>query len=1128
MITRFFFFGSFVVIMLRAWLALLVTTLLLSGCTSNTYDHRGFSLVESSHSGITFTNFLKYNESFNAYTYRNFYNGAGVALGDINNDGLLDIYFSGNQVDNRLYLNEGNFRFKDITVSAGVSCSNVWSTGVSMADVNGDGWLDIFVCKSGPPFGGVRHNELFINNGDLTFTEASKEWGVADEGLSIHAVFFDYDKDGDLDFYLLNNSNRSVGIYDLKIGQREVRDPFGGNKLYRNDGGHFIDVSEQSGIYSSAIGFGLGVTIADINRDGWQDIYVSNDFFERDYIYLNNGDGTFTEALEELVTEISMGSMGADIADINNDGYPEIFVTEMLPESLERIRTKTLFESWDKYRSNVENGYFRQFTRNVLQLNNKRISSANHSVSFSEIGRYSNVYATDWSWGALIFDYNNDGYKDIFVANGIAKDLTDQDYIHFEAGKLLNAVNLRSDSALLKTLIDRIPSEPVPNYLFENQTDLKFINKSPDVGLDFSGFSNGAAYGDLDNDGFLDLVVNNINAEALIYKNLGIVNSNSNFIQIQLLGVGNNKAAFGTQVSVYCQYDSFYIEQSPVRGYLSSVDPKLHIGIGHHEVIDSIIIRWNDNLYSVLRDIRTNQLLSINESKILKIKNVHRPKDVEPFFKKEISVVSYKHEATSFIDFDRDRLLFEAVTNEGPGMAIADVNHDGLDDLFICGGADQASALWIQVTPGSFKKSNEGVFQVDKKSEDVKAIFFDANNDGHIDLYVASGGNQFPFGSPMYKDRLYFNNGFGIFAKANGIVDPIDMTESTGFVVNIDFDEDGDEDIIVGSRLIPFYYGYPAQAFLLMNDGNGRFKDVTLQYAPEFLKLGLLRDAVCFDFDRDGDLDLLLCGEWMQLRLFENREGFFYDISEAVGLNDTQGFWSTLAIGDFNQDGFIDFVAGNMGLNSRIGGTKGYPVSMYVNDFDRNGSPEQILCVEIDKQEYPLVLLHDLWRQIPSLKKKFPNFSSYRSATITNLFNPEIVEESIKLKANVLQSSVFLNNKGRSFTPIALPSHAQFSKLYALQALDVNNDSILDIVYGGNQFKAKPEYGIQGGTYGGVLIGKGDGTFSIPAIENSGIFIKGEIRDIDLISLGNENHIVFSRSNDSLVFFSFNKFYEKN
>lgn len=1115
--------------MIRSLICVIIALLQIS-CRDNSLNEVFFQLIDSKHSGITFNNTLVYDASLNAYTYRNFYNGAGVALGDINNDGLLDIYFSGNQVDNKLYLNEGDFRFRELTSAAGVSCPNVWSTGVSMVDVNGDGWLDIFVCKSGPPFGGVRHNELFINNGDLTFTEASKEWGVADEGLSIHAVFFDFDKDGDLDFYLLNNSNRSVGIYDLKVGQREVRDPFGGNKLYRNDGDHFTDVSEQSGIYSSAIGFGLGVTIADINKDGWQDIYVSNDFFERDYLYLNNGNGTFRETLEEMITEISMGSMGADIADINNDGYPDIFVTEMLPESLERIRTTTLFESWDKYRANVDNGYYRQFTRNVLQLSNGRVPESSHSVSFSEIGRYANVHATDWSWGALIFDYNNDGLKDIFVANGIAKDLTDQDYIHFEASELLTSANLKKDSLLLKKLMDRIPSVPVPNYLFENQSGNQFVNKAAMAGVNFSGFSNGAAYGDLNNDGFLDLVVSNINAEALIYKNQGALykDRNSNFVQIRLIGDGSNTAALGAQLTVYCQLDSFYVEQSPVRGYLSSVDPKLHLGIGRHTMIDSMIIRWNDGQYSILRGIKANELLTIDERRILKLNEFRYTKPIVPLFVKDRKGIPYKHEATEFIDFNRDRLLFEAVSNEGPGVAIADVNSDGLEDLFICGGEGQAGSLWMQVIPGHFKKSNEHVFELDRKSEDVKAIFFDANNDGHLDLYVASGGSQFPYGSPLYRDRLYLNDGLGGFSRANQIVDPIDLTESTAFVVNIDFDNDGDDDLIVGSRLIPFYYGYPAQAFLLMNDGNGKFNDVTHEYAPGFNSLGLLRDAVSFDFDLDGDLDLLFCGEWMRLTLFENRSGSFHYISDQVGLQDTHGLWNVLTIGDFNQDGLIDFAAGNMGLNSRLANSTGDPIAMYVSDFDRNGSPEQILCKEISNVDYPLVLLPDLWRQIPSLKKKFPNFNSYKSATMLDLFDQQIIDQSLRLKASTLESTVFLNKGSKSFIPIPLPVQAQFSKLYSLMAIDVNNDSVLDIVYGGNQFKAKPEMGIQGGTYGGVLVGKGDGSFSFLSSEKSGVFVGGEIRDIGLISTGNERILVFAKSNDSLSVVRFNKFYEQN
>jgi hypothetical protein len=1066
-------------------------------------------------SGIQFENTLIYDEHFNAYTYRNFYNGAGVALGDINNDGLLDIYFCGNEVDNKLYLNKGNFTFEDITERAGVACHDVWSTGVSMADINGDGWLDFFVCKSGPPRSGVRHNELFINNGDLTFTESSEVWGVADSGLSIHAVFFDYDKDSDLDFYLLNNSNRSVGIYDLKVGQREIRDPFGGNKLYRNDRNHFTDVSESAGIYGSAIGFGLGVTAADVNRDGWPDLFVSNDFFERDYLYINNQDGTFTESLEAAVNETSLGSMGADIADLNNDGYPEIYVTEMLPETLDRVRTKTIFEDWDKYSANVVNGYYHQFTRNVLQLNNGPIPGNEQLVSFSEISRYTGMHATDWSWGALIFDYNNDGKKDVFVANGIAKDLTDQDYINFEASAMLTSANLKSDSLLLKKLMDRIPSVPLSNYLFENQGKLNFNNKSLELGLGLPGFSNGAAYGDLDNDGDLDLVVNNINAPASVYKNHSSETRTNHFLQIQFIGTGKNTFGFGTQVTAYCGSDQFYFEQAPVRGYLSSIDPKVHIGLGTYTQIDSLVIRWPDGSYSLINNVPTDQLLVLKESDLEKSIRKNPDHKVNRYLTPlQTSLNKIKHAGSSFNDFNRDRLLFEMCTNEGPGTAIADVNGDGLQDVFIGGAVNQSGTLWIQITKGDFRLSPQPDFEIDKRSDDVRSVFFDANGDGHIDLYVASGGHQYSFQAPEYKDRLYLNNGKGNFKKIPQILVSGDLQGSTSFVVPLDFNQDGKEDLIVGNRLIPFYYGKPASVYLWQNNGNEMFSDVTREYASEWINLGLTRDASLIDYDKDGDLDVVIVGEWMEIKLFQNTNGYFRNVTKLTGLAGMDGLWTSVKSGDFNNDGYIDFAVGNQGLNSRLHASKTEPLVMYVHDFDKNGSLEQLICQRYKDQDFPLALLPDLWKQIPVIKKDFTRFEQYKNASLLDLFNESQREGALILQAHELRSGVFLNKGGKRFDFVPLPAEAQFSKLYSMLTTDFDQDGNLDLLVGGNQHRVKPEMGIQDGSYGLMLKGDGNGSF-LPVSSNvSGIYVRGQIRDIKSIQVGKSNAVLISRFND--------------
>ena len=645
---------------------ILFLCLVLISCSQDRKESTAlFQILSASETGIDFRNDLSYTEKINPYTFRNFYNGAGVALGDINQDGLIDIFFAGNQTSNKLYLNQGNLKFKDITQSAGLESINVWSTGVSMADVNGDGLTDIFVCKSGPPGGAKRHNELFINNGDLTFSEKSIEFGLADEVLSQHAVFFDFDKDGDLDLYLLSNSTRSVGIYDLREGQREIRDETGGNKLFRNDGEKFTDVSVEAGIYGSAIGYGLGVTVADLNADGWPDMYVSNDFFERDYLYLNNQDGTFREQLPELVSEISMGSMGADIADLDNDARPDIFVTEMLPAELSRVKTKTPLEDWDKYQANIKSGYHHQFTRNTLQRNLGFQPGSNQPI-FSEISRQTGMEATDWSWGALIFDADNDGLKDVFVANGIVKDLTDFDFVDFYVNNQGNIDEYKKDSVLLTKMIDEFPSNPQQNYWFKNLGNWEFKNLADSIGMQENTFSTGSAYGDLDNDGDLDLVVNNLNDRAFIYKNTSTDQSNFNYLTLDL------GQEFGSQVTCYVDDKMLYQEFQPVKGYMSSVDPRIHFGLGNASKIDSIKILWPNGSVQKLENIAVNQILEVKKDEQELEKEINLREN--SIFLTSDKIIPFKHQESDFIDFDRDRLRFWMISNEGPKADKADVN----------------------------------------------------------------------------------------------------------------------------------------------------------------------------------------------------------------------------------------------------------------------------------------------------------------------------------------------------------------------------------------------------------------------------------------------------------------------
>lgn len=1072
-----------------------------------------FSLLDSKQTHINFLNQLENTENYNTYTYRNFYNGAGVGIGDFNNDGLSDIYFCGNLVDNQLYINKGNFVFEDITELAGVACTGSWSTGVSIADVNGDGWLDIYICKSGDPNSSNRQNELFINNGNLTFSEKAAEYGIAVTGLSNHASFFDYDRDGDLDCYLLSNSFESVTEFDIKLEQRLVRDTLGGNKLYRNDNGHFTDVSKEAGIYGSKIGFGLGVSVGDVNRDGWMDIYVSNDFFERDYLYINNKNGSFSESLVNEMSEISLGAMGGDMADINNDCYPEIFATEMTAEGNARLKTKTMFDSWERYQMKLAKGYHHQFARNVLQLNNQ-------GRSFSEIGRLSGVSATDWSWGALIMDLDNDGWKDIFVANGIYKDLLDRDYLNFYSDPTIIKSMIRSEEKAILKLIDKIPSVKVSNYAFRNNRDLTFTNYSVNWGLNTLSFSNGAAYGDLDNDGDLDLVINNVNMPSFIYRNETQGEQKSNFLVVKLKGGGKNSAAIGAEVTLYYDKGINYQELVPMRGFQSTVENRLHFGIGASQKIDSMKIQWPDGKCSILYDIAANQFLTIDEkTSIADCVNLKNNTPFTPFEQIELNVgIDYIHKENDFNDFDRDLLLSHMISNEGPKIAVGDVNGDGFDDIFICGAKDSPGSLFVQDKLGHFKKTNEALFKSDRISEDSDCTFFDADSDGDTDLYVASGSNELPESSSALADRLYINNGKGDFTKSRQIL-PVGIYESTSCVQPADFDYDGDIDLFVGTRLRPFSYGLPVNGYLLENDGKGNFLNVSEKRAPQLSQIGMITDMVWADIDNDEDLDMVIVGDWMPVKIFVNNNGKFTDESIQFGLSNTEGWWNVIVAKDLNNDGNIDFVLGNHGLNTFFNASVSKPATMYVSDFDMNGNVEQIICTYKGEKSYPVAMMNDLLMQIPLLGNKYKKNDDYKEATIQDLFSDELLQKSIKLNVSLSESSVLINNGNGTFQINSLPIEAQFSPVYAICAEDFNNDNICDILIGGNQSRAKPETGIYQASYGLYLKGNSNGTWESVSTEHSGFFTKGEIRDLKTLKINEQQFIVVARNNNHLQFF---------
>ena len=868
-------------------LLILLILSLIYGCGRETDTKKGshlFSLMPASLTHADFTNHLDYDEQlknkFNIYTYRNFYNGGGVALGDINNDGLIDIFMTANMGPNSLYLNKGGFVFEDISDRAGIEGEDQWSTGVSIADVNGDGWADIYVCNSGNLPGDDRRNKLYINNKDLTFSQKAQEYGIDDDSYSSQGVFFDYDRDGDLDLYLLNNFSRAIGSFDLKKTLRNERDSLGGDRLYRNDANRFTDVSAEAGIFGSVIGFGMGVSVGDINQDGWLDIYVSNDFFEQDYIYINNKDGTFKESLAEMIKSIPISSMGSDMADINNDHYPEIIATDMLPEHNDRLKTKTTFDNWENYKLGVNNGYQHQFTRNMLQLNNT-------DGTFSEIGRFAGVSATDWSWGALIMDLDNDGLKDLFVANGIYKDLTDQDYLQYFSNRDIVMSIVSGNKVDYKTLIDAIPSVKIPSYAYKNTGNCRFQNVAPAWGLDTPAFSNGAAYGDLDNDGDLDIVVNNVNMPMFIYRNeTDHLLPDNHYLKVILKGESPNTEAVGAKITVLHKGRLFYLEQIPIRGYLSTVDPRPNLGLGPLTMVDSLVIEWPDDRITILTDVKTDQILTLYQKDGVKpAPLLKEPTTTGNRYFTNITGegrISYVHREDDFNDFERDRLIYHMISTEGPRMCKGDTNGDGLEDIYVCGAKGQPGELFIQHRNGTFESVEKSLFEADKISEDTDCAMFDADGDDDQDLYVASGSNEFPESSSALADRLYINNGKGHFVKSPQVL-PAGKYESTSCVRPEDFDHDGVMELFVGIRLKPFLYGVPVNGYILENDGKGNFTDATARIAPGLMNIGMIRDMMWIDVNEDGNKDIILAGDWLALRVFLNENGTFKELKDAFG-----------------------------------------------------------------------------------------------------------------------------------------------------------------------------------------------------------------------------------------------------
>ena len=1056
---------------MRLWILILLPLGLIS---CNKSDAR-FEKKSSIETGIDFQNNLEYTEDFNPYTYRNFFNGGGVALGDINNDGLIDIYFTGNIVDNALYLNKGNWKFENITESAGVLCQDNWSTGATFIDINNDGLLDLYVAKSGKPGGNNRHNELFINQGDLTFIESSKEYGLDIEGLSVHASFFDYDGDLDLDAYVLNNSIRSVGTYDLIEGQRNIPSD-DGNQLLENIDNRFFNVSSDKGVFSSNIGFGLGITMSDFNGDLWPDLFISNDFFEKDYLYLNNNGNGFSEESSTYFDALSMGSMGADAADMDNDLIPDLIVTEMLPETLSRQKSKQVYESYDKFSLAGSKGYHKQYPRNAVQRN--------LGNTFYEVSRQLGLSATEWSWAALLFDMDNDGYKDIYISNGIFKDLLDRDYLTYEANDERISQLLRSGKEVITDLIDLMPSKAVINSVFRNNGDFTFDDKRKDWGLDEPSFSNGSAYGDLDNDGDLDLVVNNVNSKAFVFENKS--NNNNNFISVRLKGFPKNINAIGSKVILYrSDGNNIMSEQFPSRGFQSSVPYRLHFGLGKEDEIDSIEVFWPNRRRSILKNISPNQMLEIDFNEIES--NQVNP---EPTFivknTNENNLIDFAHKENYYIDFDIERLLPQMFSNEGPCISNYDLNDDGVQDFYIGGAKGQTSNIFMSKPSGYEKISTP--FEIHKDSEDVQSIFFDADNDGDQDLYVASGGKAFSKLSRTLNDRFYRNEKGNFNYDSSAI--SFSKFFSTGAVAVGDINNDGYQDIIVGERFDVDTYGIPGSISVLINRGDGTFESTN---PSELKNVGMITDISVKDINADNKKDIIVVGEWMQISVFLNTDKKWELVSNEIGLENTNGIWQRIESDDFNGDGIPDFVIGNMGQN----GFYKPNMKFYLNDFDQNGKLETIYTYRINGDDYPIHDRDELIKQLPELKKKLLYYNDYSVQTIKDVFDKDLLESSFIGNLDETKSIILLSKGLLSYEIMYMPDEIQYSSVHAISIEDVNFDGKKDLIIGGNQFLVKPQFGAYDASKGWIMYGSKDSNNIFDKLKPLNIY--GEIRDFSLV-----------------------------
>lgn len=1060
--------------------------------SSNDEDLKLFTLLDADETGIDFINKVENQKNFNIFKYRNFYNGGGVAIGDINNDGLSDIYFTANMGSNKLYLNKGNFQFEDISEKAGVIGKKPWSTGVVMVDINQDGLLDIYVSNAGNMEGNNHDNDLYINNGDLTFTQKAEEYNLAKSGFSTQASFFDYDKDGDLDAYILNNSNipvSSLGYADQRNKRAQdwenVPHIFRGvgDMLLRNDNGKFVDVSEEAGIYGSLIGFGLGVMVTDINNDLYPDIYISNDFYERDYLYLNNQDGTFTEDIKNWTSHLCLSAMGVDIADVNNDGLSDIFITDMLPEEDKRIKSVMEFEGYNVFKLKQSKDFYQQYIQNTLQINNG-------NNTFSEIANYSGVAKTDWSWAGLLLDMDNDGYRDIFVTNGINHDLTDIDFVDFFANDIIQNMVLTGQKQTIDSIINKMPQKPQPNYAYKNNGDLTFTNEADVWGFNTPSFSNGAAYADLDNDGDLDLVVNNVNMPSFVYKNNSETLTQNNYIKIKLEGDKLNTFAIGSTAKIYAENKIFTQELMPSRGFQSSVDYVMTIGLGNISKIDSIRIIWPNSKTQKFTNIKVNQLLNLKQTDAVSDYKIPKKQNYKTFFK-ELPNELMAHKENTYSDFDFEGLISKKLSQEGPALAVADVNNDGNEDLFIGGGKNQEGVLYINKGEAKLIPKFSRVFEEDAYLEDTAAAFFDADGDNDMDLMVAASGNEVGEES-NYKIRLYINDGNGNFTNNSKTI-PF-TKNNISVIAPYDFDGDGDVDVFVGSRSVVGTYGVNPQQLFLENQGNATFVDATERVGYALKDAGMITSAIWEDIDGDNKKDLITVSDWGSPKIFLNSGK---QLNKTTSTLDTlYGWWNVVKATDIDNDGDLDLILGNQGDNTLYRASFEEPMKMWINDYDNNGTIEQIFSRHLNQEDYPIHMKKELTEQIVSLKKENLKASDYATRTINQLFSENIINNTIVKEVNISESVIAINNGNGKFAIKTLPVNVQLSCVCDISCTDINNDGFIDLIMAGNNFEFKPQFSRLDANYGSVLINNQKDNFEWQDYSKSGFFVKNEVKHI--------------------------------